>query len=384
MIPIKKEAVLVTPEDVKSSSSKFEVIGTFNPGATRMPNGDIALYVRVAEKLKKIEDKRYYYAPRCSGKNKCMVKIDKFPKKDMGLDRDVALVFKEGTKRLTFISHLRKVILDKSGFKVKSIDKHPTFEGLFNDGELGVEDPRITKLGKEYIMAYVSLSIDGNITTSCAVSKDALNWKRKGLIFREQNKDVVIFPEKINNEYVAFNRPEGSFQFSPPHIWISFSKDLKYWGNSKPIKLSERGKWDYSRVGAGAPPIKTKDGWLLLYHGVTDKKHHSQLNILPNFLSKMFEEDNVYSIYSIGAALFDLKNPSKLIAKSPHPIIIPTKKYEKEGFVSNVIFTTGAIMDENEKDILIYSGGADEVVTVKKVALKDILNHLEKVKFKGK
>ena len=82
--------------------------------------------------------------------------------------------------------------------------------------------------------------------------------------------------------------------------------------------------------------------------------------------------------------MFDLKNPSKLIAKSPHPIIIPTKKYEKEGFVSNVIFTTGAIMDENEKDILIYSGGADEVVTVKKVALKDILNHLEKVKFKGK
>jgi len=375
MIKIKKEAVLIRPSDVKPTSNKFEDIGTFNPGATRLNNRDIVLYVRVAERILKREDEKYCYAPRCDGKSKCEIKIDKFDKKDVESTSPSDCVFKDGTKRLTFISHFRRVILDKSGFKVKSIDTNPSFQGLKDDGGLGVEDPRITKIENEYIMTYVTLSRQGNISTSYATSKDCLNWKREGIIFREQNKDVVIFPEKISGKYFAFNRPEGNFEFSPPHIWLSDSPDLQHWGHPKPIKLSKKGKWDYARVGAGPPPIKTDKGWLLIYHGVSEHEHKGFINSI----KKILGYSNKYSIYSIGAALFDLKNPKKLIAKSPKQIILPNKAYEKKGFVNNVVFSTGLVLDENEKDLLIFSGGADTIVTVKKISLENVMNSLRKV-----
>ena len=292
---------------------------------------------------------------------------------------EMDFVFKDGTKRLTYISHFRRVVLDRTGFKVKSIEKTPSFQGLTNDGEYGIEDPRITKFGDGYLMTYVALSNEGNVSTNLAVSNDCLNWERRGIIFRMQNKDVVIFPEKINNHYVAFNRPEGNFQFSPPKIWISYSEDLKLWGNSRPVVLSTKGHWDYARVGAGAPPIKTEKGWLLIYHGVTEhhKKPKGVEEFMKNLIGKSGEE--FHTTYSIGVALFDLNDPGKLIAKSPHPIIFPMKKYEREGFVDNVVFTTGLVKDENGKDLLFYSGGADRVVTVKKIAFKDVMSSLEKV-----
>ncbi len=373
MVKIIKEKVIIRPKYLNPTSKQFKVVGTFNPAATRLPNGDIVLYVRVAEKLIKNEDKDYCYSPRCEGKTSCKIKVDKFDKKDVESTSYFDCIFKDGTKRLTFVSHLRRVVLDKSGFKIKSIDKNPTFQGLTSDGELGIEDPRITKIRNKYIMTYVALSRQGNIHTNYAESKDCKNWKRKGIIFREQNKDVVIFPEKINGKYLAFNRPEGNFEFSPPHIWISDSPDLVHWGHPKPIQLSKKGGWDYSRIGAGPPPIKTDKGWLLIYHGVTEKKKYN------NFFARFFRLIKEYSVYNAGAALFDLENPRKLIAKTPKPIILPTNEHEEKGFVDNVVFPTGLVLDENKKDVLIYSGGGDSVVTVKKIALKEIMDSLEKV-----
>ena len=375
MIKVKKECVLIKPKDVKSTSKKLEVVGTFNPGATRVSNGDIVLYVRVAEKIIKNEDENYCYSPRCEGKNKCEIKIDKFEKKDVMSNSYFDCIFKDGTKRLTFISHLRRVILDRTGFKVKSIDSNPSFQGLSHDGEYGVEDPRITKIGSKYYMTYVSLSKLGNISTNYAVSDDCKNWERRGTIFSEQNKDCVLFPEKINKKYYCFNRPEGNFEFSLPHIWLSDSPDLNHWGNSKPLALSKKGKWDYSRIGAGPPPIKTDNGWLLIYHGVIERNKKGTINSIRT----IFGMGEKFSVYSAGAALFDLKNPKKLLTKTPSPLIVPTQEYEKKGFVDNVVFPTGMVLDENKKDVLIYSGGGDFVVSVKKIALKDIIGSLKEI-----
>lgn len=288
MIPIKRDTILVQPSDIKPTSKDFSVIGTFNPAAARLPNGDIILYVRVAEKLLKDEDEKYFYAPRCSGETSCKMELDKFSRKDAQSKSDVDVIFSDGTKRLLFISHLRKVILDKTGFKVKSIDNNPTFSGLKDNGELGIEDPRIVKLGDKYAMTYVSLSLEGNVSDSLALSSDCINWERKGTIFPEQNKDLVLFPEMIGGNYYIFNRPEGGFEFTPPHIWMATSKDLMNWGNNKPLILSKKESWDYHRVGAGAPPIRTEKGWLLLYHGVVD---HIVANKISNkFLSKMIRQ----------------------------------------------------------------------------------------------
>ncbi len=378
MIPIKEEGILVRPEDISPSDKKLEVVGTLNPGAARLKNGDIVLYVRVIEKLIKDESENFYYSPRCIGAKKCRIVIDKFDKERAESKSDTDVVFKDGTKRLTFISHLRKVILDVSGLRVKSIDKHPSFGGVAEDGELGVEDARITKFGNKYYMTYVALSRLGNISTSLAVSYDCLNWKRKGTMFREQNKDVVLFPERINGKYAAFNRPEGNFQFTPPKIWISFSNNLKLWGDSRPLKLSKLGAWDYARTGAGPPPIKTDKGWLLIYHGVTHHKEKS--HTLPDWLSKVFGQRDSYSVYAVGAALFDLKKPYKLLAKSTNPIIKPKKEYEKEGFVENVVFPTGIVQTRGHNNILLYSGGGDSVTTVKKISINEIMKTLVKVK----
>ncbi|MBU3912652.1 MAG: hypothetical protein KKB21_01390 [Nanoarchaeota archaeon] len=380
MIKVKKEKVLITPKMIKPSLPGLEVLGTFNPGATRLPNGDIVLYVRVMEKLVKSEDQKYVYSPRMIGENDYRMKLDRFDKKTVEKESELDFVFKDGRKRLTFISHFRRVVLDKSGFIIKSIDSKPSFYGMKWDGELGVEDPRITKINDLYVMTYVTLSLEENISTSYAISNDCLTWYRRGIIFGEQEKDVVIFPEMINNLYVAFDRPEGTFQFSLPHIWISYSENLEFWGGPKSIAISKEGDWDYSRNGAGPPPIKTKDGWLFLYHVGAEYESVRNLFEGKKIIEGLTNEAGKKYIYSVGAALFDLKNPSKVIARAHSPVLIPDRSYEKGTFENkSVVFPTGMMLDENGRDILIFSGGGDVVVSVKKVALKDILDSMKKV-----
>lgn len=380
MVKVEKESVLIKPGDVRPSSKELEVIGTFNPGAARLANGDIILYIRVWEKLKKTQDKNFCYSPRMEGDSKYKIVIDKFEKKLITSSSDFDFVFKDGTKRLTFISHLRKVILDKTGFKVKHIDDKPSFFGLKWDGELGIEDPRISKIKNLYVMTYVSLSRNENVSTSYAISNDCIKWYRRGIIFSEQNKDVVIFPELVNNEYIAIERPEGTFEFTPPHMWIVYSKDMELWGRQHPLNI-EKSDWDYGKVGAGAPPIKTDKGWLLIYHGVLTSKRKKALediikrmDIRKSIYGKISERD---TIYCAGALLLDKNNPAKLIAKSEVPILFPLKKNEVADFSNlRVIFPTGLIMDNDNKNVLIFSGAGDKVTTVKKINLDRIFKKL--------
>jgi predicted GH43/DUF377 family glycosyl hydrolase len=382
MVKVKKEKVLIRPEDVQPMSRKFKVLGTLNPSAVRLGNGKILLYVRVIEKLKKDESENYYYSPRFAGKDKLDIKIDKYPKKKVHHKDELTIEFKDRTKRLTYLSSLRRAYLDESGFNIEKIEKKPGFYGLKWDGELGIEDSRITKIGNLYVMAYVALSRQGNVSTSYAISNDCVKWLRRGIIFNEQNKDVVLFPERVKEKYVAFERPEGTFQFSMPHMWISFSKDLEHWGDGKPIKLSKRGEWDAGRVGAGPPPIKTDKGWLLIYHGVREevKKIKVQEKKFFSLIKEEHEEEETNISYLVGAALFDLKNPRKLTAKTKKPFLVPDKKHETGTFEDKkVIFPTGAVFDENRKHLLLYSGAGDRVTTVKKILFQDIMKELKKV-----
>jgi predicted GH43/DUF377 family glycosyl hydrolase len=385
MVKVKKECILIKPEDIKPSSPEFEILGTFNPGVARLANGDIIVYVRVWEKLKKTEDENFCYSPRMCGTDKYKIIIDKFDKELIENTSDLDFLFKDGTKRFTFISHLRRVILDKTGMKIKNIDDKPSFFGLDWDGELGVEDPRITKIDDLYVMTYVSLSRAENISTSYAISNDCIDWYRRGVIFSEQNKDVVLFPELINKEYVAIERPEGNLGFTLPHMWIVYSKDMELWGRQHPLIIFKKGDWDVGKVGAGPPPIKTEKGWLLIYHGVLNFKKRK---VIENIMHKMEISECISGtitskdvIYCAGAALFDINDPRKLIAKTDVPIFFPMKKHEIADFGNlRVIFPTGLLMDENKKDLLIYSGAGDRVTSVKKVSLNKILRKLKPIK----
>ena len=376
MIRIKEEKLLIKPSDINPSGKEFKIIGTLNPAAARLPNGDIVLYVRVIEKLINDKDKNNYFSPIMIGKNKFKIKLEKFSKKIVKSKHDLDFIFKDEIKRLTFISHLRRLIIDPNGFRIKHIDTKPSFYGLSWDGELGIEDPRITKINDLYIMTYVNLSLQENISTSYAISNDCMKWYRRGIIFREQNKDVIIFPERINNEYAAIDRPEGNFRFSSPHMRVSFSKDLEEWSGPSSLILSKKPSWDSGRVGAGPPPIKTEKGWLLLYHGVIEPKEENRFT---QELKKILNLKNKKRTkYVVGAVLLDLKNPKKVIARSKHPILLPRLKYEKGTFEDkDIIFPTAIVPDRYNEDLLIYSGAGDIYTTVKRISLNEILNALD-------
>jgi predicted GH43/DUF377 family glycosyl hydrolase len=380
MIKIEKQKVLIKPSDLKPSSKKMEIIGTLNPAAIRLENGDILLYIRVIERLIKTRDSRYFYSPRMTGKEKFKLKIDKFKKNLVEDYTDLDFFFKDGTKRITFISHFRRVVLDKEGFKIKSIEQKPGFYGLGWDGELGVEDPRIVKINNLYVMTYVAPSIHENFSTSYAISNDCFNWYRRGIIFPQANKDVVLFPEIINNKYIAINRPGTSFEFTPPHLWISYSDDLEAWEDSKSFNISSKKEWDSGKIGAGPPPVKTEKGWLFIYHGLIEKtkakKHDFSYKIRRFFGRDEGEEKKIF--YCAGVALLDLKNPRKIIAKSKNPFLVPHEKYEKGKFEDkDVVFPTGLVVDKDKKHFLIYSGGGDIITSVKKVAISDLMKYLK-------
>lgn len=239
---------------------------------------------------------------------------------------------------------------------VEKIYQKPVFYPSKEYEEFGCEDCRLVYYKGEYLMTYTGVSSKNGIGGCIAKSNDLKKWKRLGIVFPHENKDIVLFPKKINGEYIALTRPVGSFNFDNPSIWISYSKDLIYWGKEECLFTPRFKAWDSARIGAGCPPIKTKRGWLLIYHGLKDKK------------------------YSAGAVLLSLKNPKKIIARSPpnKPLFFPSSESEKAGFVDNVIFPTGIIEDLNKKSVLIYSGAGDRCITVKKVLLKDILNSLVK------
>ena len=194
----------------KPSSNKFKVMACINPAAVRMKDGLILLYVRVMENLARNSDKNFSYSPRFSGKERFEIVVDRFEKEKISDESDVDILFKDGTKRLKFISHFRRVYLNKDGITIRKIEQKPAFFGTSKDSDLGVEDPRIVKIGRKYYMTYVSLSRTGNVSTNYATSDDSVSWKRGGIMFAEQNKDVVLFPEKIKDEYYSLNRPEGS------------------------------------------------------------------------------------------------------------------------------------------------------------------------------
>jgi predicted GH43/DUF377 family glycosyl hydrolase len=350
-----QEKLLLTPKNFRPSLKKLVIDGIFNPAAIRLPNKKIMLYVRVAES-----------SPLEHGNLTCPIFTEKgkikkiiIPGTEKMRKKGNLVYLKTKFCGLLNISHFRRVTLDKTGFNIEKIEQKPIFTGLANDGDLGVEDPRIVEIGGKYLMTYVSVSSKEGVSTSLAISKNLGKWERKGIIFPEQNKDVVLFPEKIKGEYVALHRPEGFFIFSRPSIWISHSKDLIYWGKEKTVICPRPNSWDSRKVGTGPPPIKTKDGWLLIYHGVrgTGKR----------------------MVYSAGAVLIDLKNPEKIIARTPvnKPLIYPHEKYETTGFMNKVIFPTGLVGDLDKKNILLYVGGADKGVSVKKIAVQDILESLE-------
>ncbi|WP_434654245.1 glycoside hydrolase family 130 protein [Thermoanaerobacterium thermosaccharolyticum] len=239
-----------------------------------------------------------------------------------------------------YISRLGYAV-SKDGINFMRLDK-PVLSNDVEQELRGCEDPRIVKIDDTYYMMYTGFGdrTDEDYRICLATSKNLINWERKGVVLDEPNKDAALFPEKINGNYVMFHRRY-------PDIWIAYSSDLQTWFGHKSIIKPIKGTWESSRVGVAGPPIKTKDGWFLIYHAADD--------------------DNVYRL---GAALLDINDPSIVLARQEEPILEPELEWEKNGFISNVVFSCGNAVKGD--DIYVYYGGADTVIGVAYLNMNDI------------
>ena len=228
----------------------------------------------------------------------------------------------------------------------------PADKGEFKEyEEFGVEDPRITYVDGEYLITYSAYSRHG-VRIGLAKTKDFNTVERYSLITEADYRNVVIFPERFNGLYARLDRPHS--EISPWSVWISYSPDLKYWGGSKLIMKPVQYHWDEMKIGPGAPPIKTDKGWLNIYHGVFPTMDGS--------------------VYRLGVAIHELNDPSKIIGVGDDWILQPEEDYERTGYVHNVVFSCGAVPEE-DGSIKIYWGAADTVMCVGTAQINELVDH---------
>jgi predicted GH43/DUF377 family glycosyl hydrolase len=241
----------------------------------------------------------------------------------------------------------------KDGKKFK-VDHKPCLSpgdhGEFNHlTEWGIEDPRIVHIENKYLITYSGYSICLPLVM-LAETVDFKHFKIMGPITEPSNKDSALFPEKINGYYWKMDRPS-----SDPHnsIWLNRSTDLIHWGGFRFLIKPILGTWAADKIGGSTPPVKTKEGWLFLFHGV-----------------RIF---GTSSIYKIGVMLVDIDKPWIVKGFSRDPILAPDKLHERVGDVQNVVFTNGWIVDDTG-DVKIYYSGADTNICLAETNINYLLS----------
>ena len=272
---------------------------------------------------------------------------------------NAAVVKHDGKYIMLFRSHLRTgrsiIGLARSydGFNFTADPKPfliPDLEGPFASyEEHGVEDPRVTLIEGEYVITYSAYSRNG-VRIALAKTKDFAHVEKVSFITEADYRNVVIFPEKFNGLYARLDRPHSDI--APWSIWISYSPDLRYWGEAQLVMKPEPYHWDEMKIGPGAPPIKTEQGWLSIYHGVFKTMDGS--------------------VYRLGVALHDLQNPAKIIGVGDSWILQPEDPWEITGYVHNVVFSCGAV-PEADGTVKIYWGGADTVMCAGEANIADLV-----------
>ena len=242
------------------------------------------------------------------------------------------------------------------------IDAEPTFPArpdLHAEELWGVEDPRITFLPElaKYAIAYTAFSKAGP-GVALALTEDFRTFERLGLVMRPDDKDAALLPRKIAGHWALIHRPVTD---SGAHVWISFSPDLRNWGNHKPMLQSRKGGWwDANKIGLSPPLIETREGWLMLYHGVRQTAGGA--------------------LYRVGAALFAKDEPDRCIARGDSWIFGPDAPYERVGDVGNVVFPCGVTLADDGDTLRLYYGAADTSIALATGSVNALLTWLSDFK----
>lgn len=348
------EYPIIEAKDVKPSHDWLKVDGVFNCGAVKYKN-QYLLLCRVAESCREEKENIIQipvYDEQADALQTVTVNREEMKQYDFSDSRMIFRRLPSGIakiKYLTSISHLRLARSD-DGIHF-AVDEKPAVGWSGRYERWGMEDPRIVCLDEEgiYCITYTAVSELGAMP-AILLTKDFERYERLGAAFPPENKDVVIFPRKINGFYQAFHRPVP-FEIGTPDIWQADSPDLVHWGNHRHVCGVTEDGWENGRIGSGAPPVYTKAGWLHIYHAA-DKNNR----------------------YCLGAMLTELNEPGKIIKKAKLPIFEPEKDYETNGFFGKVVFTCGCILEDG--DLLVYYGAADDKICRARIALQEIMDKL--------
>jgi len=258
------------------------------------------------------------------------------------------------------ISHLTAARSD-NGIDNWQIDSQPTLAPKPEEHPeevWGIEDPRITWIDEmnKWAVCYTAYSKGGPLV-SLATTKDFSSFERLGPVMPPEDKDAALFPVKFNGLWAMLHRPVPKSMILGAHIWISFSPDLKHWGQHKEIiQAREGGWWDANKIGLCAPPMQTEQGWLILYHGVRTTASGS--------------------IYRLGLALLDLQDPTKIIRRTDEWIFGPKAHYEREGDVDDVVFPCGWVKKKDK--IFMYYGAADSRICLATADFHKVIQYILK------
>jgi predicted GH43/DUF377 family glycosyl hydrolase len=338
------ENPILRPRDLRPSVEGMEVTCLLNPGVFRFEE-KTWLLVRVAERPAQVPGKTSFPILSPEGR----LEVLEFDSRDPRLDlSDPRVISFEGQDYLTTLSHLR-LLASEDGV---SFTEPEHGRSLMGTGELetyGIEDCRVAQIDSTYYLTYTQVSSHG-VGVGLRTTRNWKDFEHVGMIFPPHNKDCALFEEKVGGMYYALHRP-SSPELGGNYIWLAESPDLVHWGQHRCLAHSREGYWDSSRVGAGAAPIRTAEGWLEIYHGATGENR-----------------------YCLGALLLDLEEPWRVLARSETPIMEPITAYEQEGFFGHVIFTNGHLVDGDR--LTIYYGAADSVICGAHFSIRDILASL--------
>ena len=248
----------------------------------------------------------------------------------------------------------------RNGVDEWEIDPAPTLypDPLHYPEELwGIEDPRITYVPEDgmYYIAFTSYSLSGPVV-SIARTEDFRHFDRLGATMPPEDKDAALLPRQFGGNWTLIHRPVDA---SGAHIWISYSPDMRHWGDHQVILASREGAWwDANKIGLAGPPIETPEGWLMIYHGVRNTASGG--------------------IYRLGLALFDLEQPQRCLLRGDEWVFTPETPYERDGDVNNVVFPCGQTISDDGDTLNLYYGAADSCIALATGSVRTLLSWLHK------
>ena len=352
------DQLVFAPDDVDLSRSPLAgtldadtyVLGAFNPGLTRLPNGNLMLMVRVAEALQTpIWDGHIHAVRWADGR----FQLDAWPLDAVETSDPRTFSIKgQGwdVLALTSLSWLLPVELTPDGLSVAAVHYDRAIVPEHDFQCYGIEDPRISRVGDEWLMTTCSVSPERHCTT-LYVSNNGLDWRFEDILLDHQNKDMLIFEGRIDGQYWAQTRPLGDlyFAYPPGSAWrpgpsinLATSPDGRFWKPYRKPGIRPHAATNATvRIGGGAPPILTADGWLTLWHGV--------------------EPGGIAGTYRTYWSLLDRDDPA-IVLRTDHKALLEanaalTEPLEHQMYLRDIVFTTGIVDDGDH--YIVASGEAD-------------------------